>query len=94
MQTNQPSLLLKHLIDLCDSMFELNFNVDSEQFDQATNDYFNAVVCEIHKIVKTFGLQHEYFELSANTALEGVADEWLEKNPFNPEDASNKSCVW
>lgn len=76
---------IKSLIALAEKIFNMNITLDSNEFDEATEVYLDAIASEIHKIVLDYGLQHEYFNMSENTIFESIADEWIEKNPFNPE---------
>lgn len=76
---------IKALIALAERTFSTNMQLDSGEFDDATAVFIDAIAAEVHKIVLDYGLQHEYFKITENTVFEGIADEWIEKNPFNPE---------
>jgi phosphoenolpyruvate carboxylase len=88
----KPIDKINELINLAERAFCLNVNLESADFEDASADYFDAIACEIHKIVKQNGLQAEYYKLSEHTIFETVADEWLERNPFNPEENPTVQC--
>ena len=85
-----PLQKIKHLIDLGEQAFAAMQQVDTHEFNDATEMYLDSLTGEIHRIVKEYGLQKAYYDMTNATAFEGVADAWLEKNPFNPEESSVK----
>ena len=87
-----PIHQIKELIGLAEQAFSMVGELDSIAFENASCTYFDAIACSIHKIVKEHGLQEEYYKLSENSIFESVADEWLAKNPFNPETNPTVKC--
>jgi hypothetical protein len=87
-----PIEQIKELIHLAERAFAQVAELDDSNFEEASEIYFDAIACQIHKIVKQHGLQKEYEELSNCTIFEYHAELWLAKNPFNPETNPSVNC--
>jgi hypothetical protein len=79
---------MKQLIDLGERVVATIPQICNDRFGDAAELFLDSLIAEIHILVKENGLQQEYHDLSNDTIFESVADEWLERNPFNPETTS------
>ena len=83
-----PLQQIKAMIEFGERVFEMIPEIRNHRFDMACEDLIDALMVEIHRTVKEHGLQREYHKMTEGTSFEDVADDWLAKNPFNPETTS------